>query len=480
MRLFPTIHVRRIVISLAVFFCFAASNAGAQSYRWRFALPESWQSVAFNPFSKGQVIFAGPTFVEGIFRSDDGGHTWVQHDSIRDPDATHPIIYSIHQVFVLPSDTSIVFAVNNTTLYRSTDGGFTWDDRYNNDSLLDLGGVNGETIGYNDEEHALYYGETYGRGLWRSTDKGADWTLVSRLIDVNNPDSIYYDALGVSQGLPGLNNAAPIILQSSFSVGNIARSSDLGQTWSVTFQSPQLLPREVPKIVFSWSALDPATGEPTVAIAQRWPTVDSSFLATTDGGLTWKILTGAPANVWGLDIDQRTSMLSKPGDPAYPRPLHFFTGLFDVNQDTIPNGLVQETTDGGISWHSIGFPKGVAGDTANPHTREIWVIKYDTTSGRLAVATDSGIYIGDPASGVVESQPAISAIQLTQDDGSVTLSAQTPIESIRLFDMLGRQIFESAPAQEVFRLATSQYPHGAYAIEAYPRGQPPFRKLVEW
>src|SRR5665213_577402 len=333
----PPMPFRRLIPCVASFILLGASalvpNCSAQPYHWRFALSGSWTSVAFNPRSNGQVIFAGPDFVAGIFRSDDGGHTWVEHDSLLDPNGFP--ISGIAQVFVLPSDTNIVFGISDSRLYRSTDGGFTWDDRYNDDTLLDLGGVDGETMGYNAAEDAIYYGETYGRGLWRSTDKGANWTLLTP-----NHDTLEeFDALGVSQGLPGLNGAAPIILQSTFQYGNIARSSDLGQSWAVTLHPPGEN-REVPKIVFSWNALNPVTLEPTIAIVQRWRTADTSFLATPDGGLTWQILAGAPADVWGLDIDQRTSMLSKPGDPAYPRPLHFFTGFFEVNQDTIPNGLV--------------------------------------------------------------------------------------------------------------------------------------------
>jgi len=444
----------------------------AQQYHWRRAyIPQNnsdpWESIAFNPLSNGRVIFAGPRFVGGVFRSDDGGFTWVEHDSLLDPVGLP--MNEIHQIFCLPSDTNIVLAVTAQRCYRSTNGGITWNDIYNNGSLTDLGGMDGESIGYNTEEDALYYGEPL-TGVMRSVDHGADWTQFGTA-----SDSILLNSMDVSQG------PSPQLIQNSeLSSGWLfAHSTDRGNTWSVSLDGGSNA-AEGPKIVFSWKALNPVTGEPTVAIIQRWPTTDSSLLATTDAGDTWQNLNNAPVRTWGLDIDQRASMLSKPGDPAYPRPLHFFTGFFNVDQDTIPNGMIQETTDGGISWHSTNFPKGVAGNSLNPPVREIWVLKYDTLSGQIAVAADSGIYIGDASNGIVEEQPTAPQIQLTQSEGFVTLSSRMPIEIIHLFDITGRQIMESKPQRNIFSLSLKAFPSGIYGVEAIIEGQLPFRKILAW
>ncbi|HET6399814.1 MAG TPA: hypothetical protein VFH95_00285 [Candidatus Kapabacteria bacterium] len=457
---------------------FSAGPCAAQDYHWRRAYfphnnSDPWSAVAFNPLSHGRVIFAGPLFVGGIFRSDDGGNTWVEHATLLDTNALSRI-NDVHQVFCLPSDTNIVFAITSNSLYRSTDGGITWDDRYNHDTLggglgLGFGGIDAECMAYSAKENAIYYGEPPDGGLFRSIDSGASWTQLD-----TTSDSIRFFSMDVSQDVP------PSIIQSTDFDGSFAFSSDEGSSWAVTFRPDAYF--ESPKIVFSWQAVNSTTGKHSIAIAQQWKRVessnDSSFLSTTDGGASWQILNG-PAFAWGLDIDQRTSMLSKPRDPAYPRPLHFFTGLFDARQDT-GNGMVQETTDGGLSWHSINFPQGVPGDTLNPIVQEVWVIKYDTTSGRIAVATDSGIYIADPSSGVAEAPPPTPPIQLTQDADFVTLSSQMPIASIRVFDLAGRQIIESDPMRNIFRISIAQYPPGVYAIEVFVEGQPPFRKIVEW
>src|SRR5581483_10386617 len=326
--------VPRFALGLAVvLLTVPKDSARAQGYKWHRAYfpgnnSEVWESVAFNPHSNGRVIFAGPGFVGGIFRSDDGGVTWIEHDSLLDPLAVP--ISEIHQIFCLPTDTNIVLAGSTSNFYRSTDGGLTWNDLFNGDTLggqlQNFGGMDGEAIGYNANEDALYYG-MQGKGVWRSTDHGANWTLVG-VTGIN--DSLLFGSMDVSQGEP------PLLIQGSENskyTGSLVYSSDLGDTWNFTFHGwqPDV---EFPKIVFSWHATDPATAKRTIAIAQRWPAADSSFLTTTNGGLTWSAVKNSPARTWGIDIDQRVSMLSKPGDAAYPLPLHFFTGMFDVRSDT--------------------------------------------------------------------------------------------------------------------------------------------------
>lgn len=464
----------------------------AQQYHWRRAyLPfnnqDSWASIAFNPLSKGRVVFAGPDFPGGIFRSDDGGTTWVEHDSLLDPKGTG--IGFIHQIFVVPSDTNVVLAIGANGFYRSTNGGLTWNDLFNHDtlggsSLNTFGGIGAECLDYNFQEDALYYGaDNYNQrgawnevlaGVWRSTDRGANWALIApdTINDSTVNDSIQQYSLDVSQDSP------PELIQSTVLTGSLlAYSSDLGEHWSITFAGSDGV--ETPKIVFSWHQVSPTTGKHDIAVVQRWPATDSSLVATTDGGRSWQIL-NSPARLWGLDIDQRASMLSRPGDPAYPLPLHYFTGFFDVDQDSIPNGLIQETTDGGISWHSTNFPRGAAGESDNPKVRNIWVIKYDTSTGRLAVATDSGIYIGDWMSGVTPPSASQIAMTLSRMGSLVSLSSPEPIEWIHLFDITGRELFAAAPRNSDFRIDLSGYPPGVYDLEAIANGQPPFRKLVAW
>ena len=467
-----------------------APSVYAQEYQWHRAnIPlfngNMWTSIAFNPLSHGRIIFAGPDFVGGIFRSDDGGTTFIEHDSLLDPSG-FPIGF-VHQILVLPSDTSVVFAISENGFYRSTDGGLTWNDLYNDDTLGGqtsnfFGGIGAECLEYNSQEDDLYYGEentgTIGAGVWQSSDHGADWVPVGFHVFIDTNGSIHtYDSAQL-YSMDASQDSPPELIQSTLTVGSLeAYSTDLGSNWNFSFLGTNNV--ETPKIVFSWHQISPITGKHDVAIVQRWPANDSSLIATPDGGRTWQIL-HAPSHLWGLDIDQRVSMLSKPGNAAYPLPLHYFTGFFNVDQDTIPNGMVQETTDGGISWLSINFPHGISGDTLNPKVREIWVLKYDTSSSQIAVAADSGIYIGDLVNSVASEPVNSNVISILQNSYCILLSSAKPIESVRLFDIFGRKLLEVSPRKTVFQINSVNYPHGVYAIEAYVSGKQPYRKLVQF
>jgi hypothetical protein len=364
----------------------------AQEYHWRKALPGNWHSVAFNPRSHGKVIFVGSAGGSGIFRSDDGGLTWASHNAGPTVPPTN-----IHQMFCVAGDTSSVLAITPNQLYYSSNGGLVWND------TLSLGGVDGESISYHPASDAVYYGRSFAQGVWKSRDHGLIWTQVG----VGSADSIGLCALDVSPDLP------PILIQGSeLQHGLLAHSADEGASWLVTFRGNEQQESEVPKVVFSWHAVNPITQKHSVAVVTRWPVTRYSLLSTIDGGDTWLPFPNVPSRAWALDIDQRQSMVSKPSDPAYPKPLHFFTGLFNVAADTIPNGLVQETLDGGITWHSMNFPYASESDTAH----QIWVLKYDTLSARIAVATDVGVFIGDTAT------PAL-VLPTSVDFGSVSVGA---------------------------------------------------------
>jgi photosystem II stability/assembly factor-like uncharacterized protein len=76
--------------------------------------------------------------VGGLLRSDDSGQTWRLADgSSGDPDFGKPVppgfIHSdVHSVEVHPTSPDHVFGVTNSGLYRSKNGGETWDHLYGN------------------------------------------------------------------------------------------------------------------------------------------------------------------------------------------------------------------------------------------------------------------------------------------------------------------------------------------------------------
>lgn len=440
-----------------VFLLIIPCCAFSQGYVWKRSLPVPVNSIAFNPLSSGKIIFAGPAGFDGIYRSNDGGITW--EDNLTN--GLNPPINGVHQIFCVPNDTSIVLALTPNRLYRSTNGGYSW--YIVNDTI---GGVDGESICFHASNRSLYYGQGFAGYIWKSIDLGATW----RVTGVGNRDSIGLCAMDISQDVP------PLLIQGSEDTGLLARSTNEGASWLVTMRSDTSKDNkaEIPKVVFSCYAANPNTGQHSVAVATRWMSGYRSIVATSDGGITWQTLHSPNRNVWALDVDQRESQISKPSDDAYPLPLHMFTGLFDVQSDTMD--LVQETTDGGASWHSIGFQRGIKDDTSRPILHYVWVIKCDTTSGTLAVATDSGVFIGIPnaASVRVGSDESFRTPIVMPNPAAFEVRVKgvgIKFPDFEVYDQLGRQVSirdahltQSLPEGDALSLDVRNVPEGIYYL----------------
>jgi photosystem II stability/assembly factor-like uncharacterized protein len=126
----------------------------------------------------GSTLFAGDygSFPRGLHRSEDGGTTWTfSSDGISPSTIIH----------VLHAHGGALLVGAHEALYRSTDGGFTWDD--------DL--AMNDTRALATFEGALYAGRGAG-GVDRSTDGGLTWAPFS---DGLSPDD-GVEVLVVSRG----------------------------------------------------------------------------------------------------------------------------------------------------------------------------------------------------------------------------------------------------------------------------------------
>ncbi len=184
---------------------------------------------------------------------------------------------------------------------------------------------------------------------------------------------------------------------------------------------------EVTKVIFSSVA-------PAFAFAARWHSAATSIVKTTDAGASWNAIASPDPHVWALEIDQRKGMCPNGS------PLHFWTGLFtQYAPDTTKGGMIEETTDGGVSWHTTGFPKV-------QHPPSVWVIKFDSTSGTLAAATDSGIFIGHaPARGVAQNIRSQASMNLFPNPASRSTTLTLPAETsdrtpLHLYSVLGKLV----------------------------------------
>ena len=337
--------IRRISLSAALLFTLCGvSSPYDGALQWRMIGPfRGGRTVAVSgvPGQPGTYYFAATN--GGIWKSIDYGRTW---NPIFDGQDTG----SIGALAVAPGDPNVVYAGSGEGLrrpdlsigdgiYKSTDAGASWTHFGLRDgqqiAALAVDPRNAARV------FAAVLGHPYGpnaeRGLYRSTDGGTSWEkvlgkdentgAVSVVIDHRNPD-IVYAALWASRnppwrlrdilqlwengglykstdggttwtqlrtGLPsGIGRIGLALAPSDSNVlyawvndrtaCGIYRTSDAGASWTKVNAEPRLCSRGND---FSGLAVDPI--DPDVVYAANTQTYRS-----TNGGRTWTGLKGAP------------------------------------------------------------------------------------------------------------------------------------------------------------------------------------------
>ncbi|MCP4724149.1 MAG: T9SS type A sorting domain-containing protein [bacterium] len=145
----------------------------SKSLDWSYNQSRGVMDLEHDP-DNPDILFAGTT--EGIYRTIDSGGTWQQ---VLD-------VIMANDIVINPDDPDIVFAAcgnigsPGTGIYRTIDGGDTWERlsnglpvSWNGKSRLDIYGLDSSVI------FADIYNMTACVGLYRSSDNGSSWTLIS-------------------------------------------------------------------------------------------------------------------------------------------------------------------------------------------------------------------------------------------------------------------------------------------------------------
>ncbi|EAZ80393.1 VPS10 domain-containing protein [Algoriphagus machipongonensis] len=154
----------------------------------------------------------GPQKERGIFRSKDGGDTWEHVLFIdegtgasdlaidpQNPDILYAAMWSIHiNTWGLNS------GGEGSGIYKSTDGGDTWEPMSKNGLTSGAERPVGKTsvaVSHSDPNVVYALFEAESPEVWRSSDKGMSWTLMSQEHDWNER-APYYTRLRVNTGDP--------------------------------------------------------------------------------------------------------------------------------------------------------------------------------------------------------------------------------------------------------------------------------------
>jgi len=189
-------------------------------------------------------------------------------------------------------------------VFKTTDGGNTWmpaSDKFFGGSIgaIAVSASNPDIVYVGTGEYDIRGNVSAGDGVWKTTDGGKTWTSlglaatrhISRIrVDPANPDVVYVAALGHAYG-PNPERG-------------VYKSTDGGKTWTlVLFRNDSTGAGDL--------AMDPS--DPQVLYAAFWQVQrtpwtlvsggkGSGLFKTTDGGAHWTELTrnpGLPAGLWG-------------------------------------------------------------------------------------------------------------------------------------------------------------------------------------
>ncbi len=333
------------------------STAGAEP-RWE-PLPLWGGVVEVAAASHGQGPVYAATASGELYRSRDGGRTWGLA-------GRGPRGLPLHDLAIDPHDTRRLFAVArrfdvNEGLVRSFDGGRSWRPAGRAFARFELSGP----VVFDPAVAGRVYAATWG-GLYRSVDGGATWQLLAF-------PGLIVEAVGV---VPG---AAPVVLASTRDLRTeafaIHRSLDGGATFvtdddgrAIGFAADPSRPGRVYGFEYSALARSDDAGATWVAFTPH-PPIYFGALAVTQAGtaLAGSLLNG----VWrSLDGGATWAMASEDGRP---RPWDPVSSLVPLPDGVVaggergvwrggPEGLGWRASSDGLRAHVV-TPVVVAGDS---------------------------------------------------------------------------------------------------------------------
>jgi photosystem II stability/assembly factor-like uncharacterized protein len=312
----------------------------------------------------------------GAYMTTDGGESWLRVQAS----------WSMNSVEYCLSDPNIAYAGSDGEIYRSEDGGFTWELVAGGQAGSWYWGPPGVRAGFPidmqcdpDDPNRLMV-NNYGGGNFESLDGGRTWRNASEgytgaqtrdiAVDPREPGRVYVGGRsgpwvsedggqtwhGLTFGSEAsssnlhtvtVNPQAPLhVLAGGSEGGTILSSSEGGLSWSQVYVNPKLEPDSAG--IHEYGAIEFAPSDPTLVYAgirvvsleispEGASTINSyGMYKSTDGGDTWQEMNDA------LTADKSiTDVAVHPSDPNTVYAAAYGSGVL-------------KTSDGGTSWHSTG------------------------------------------------------------------------------------------------------------------------------
>jgi photosystem II stability/assembly factor-like uncharacterized protein len=202
---------------------------------------------------------------DGIFRSLDGGATWVRIGTAAQVGS------QIAEIAVHPTDTNIIHVAGSRGYVRTLDGGATWSQRL-------TGTCNSVRIDVNNPD-ILFVGRS-GQGVFRSLNGGGTVTRLTSGVPTSGIGDVH---LTIGESNSQVVYAA--ILSSGGGLRGLYRSADGGNTWTQKTATPNYCSPQCWYDIYI--ECDPTNPDVLYAggVDPRYAT--AGVLKSTNGGDTW-------------------------------------------------------------------------------------------------------------------------------------------------------------------------------------------------
>ena len=379
-------------------------------------------SLAADPGAPG-TLYAGTA--RGVFRSSDGGASWVFSSAGIPPTRVQTVIVDPKTPSTLFAGTRTPPGVASVGIFKSTDSGETWSEA--NVGLFDpvtgFGPVDVDALAVSPADSKVLVAGTDFSELYRSGDGGATWQAVtfggataglqttSIVFDPKTPGNVYAaSTLGFLKsadagltwiqfgdaGVPffsiAIDPATPQTLYAGDATGSgVWKSTNGGSHWTTVNVSLPGASGSRPPILAL--AVDPS--HPSTVYAA---TYGNGVWVSTNGAASW---TAASMQASGMRDMQIATLLPAPSPPST-----VYAGTY--------GGGVYESVDGAATWSKADAGLAAAVVPAVLADRSVAGVVYAATSDGVDVSSDAGVTWSDPGAGL----PSVAVAALAQAGGA--------------------------------------------------------------
>ncbi|HET9685222.1 MAG TPA: glycosyl hydrolase, partial [Gemmatimonadaceae bacterium] len=399
----------------------AAQRSAFPSLRWRNIGPfRGGRSVAVTgSYTDRQTFYFGAAD-GGVWKTTNGGQTWsnISDFRVKGPDTRGPSarscgmtgcdeIASVGAIAVAPSDPNVIWVgtgesglredlTYGTGIYRSTDGGETWEHKGLEDSQQ-IGAIRVSPTDP-DVAYVAAIGHAFGpnrtRGVYRTTDGGTTWKQVLFVDDSTGAIDIAMDPHNPRVLFAAMWHLRrfPWGMRSGGGNSGLYKSTDGGDSWTDISANEGLPHTALGRIGVAVSPANPRRVYATMEAPDSAGVPRGGIFRSDDAGRTWTRTSGDQR--WQVRAWYYSTITADPQDE---------------NTVYVNNLGTWKSIDGGKAWTRLRVPHG--------DTHLLWIDPKDPQ--RMIHANDGGATVsfdGGATWSTEDNQPTAQFYHVITDD----------------------------------------------------------------